>query len=132
MDRKIVTAAIISNNRGEILVTRRRETEKTPGGWEFPGGKLEHGESIEECLKREIDEELGIEIAELDIFHALQHKYPSFTIVMIAYRAILKSGIMEVREHEDARWLAPGSAEWKTLDFLPADIPIVEKLLQTF
>ncbi|PKK90826.1 MAG: 8-oxo-dGTP diphosphatase MutT [Candidatus Wallbacteria bacterium HGW-Wallbacteria-1] len=130
MSRKIVTAAIISNDKNQILVTKRKATEKMVGGWEFPGGKLELDESIEECLIREISEELNIRIGELEIFHALQHRYTAFTIVMIAYRAKYMDGSIEAREHEELKWLAPDDPQWRELEFLPADIPIVNKLIR--
>lgn len=129
MNRKLVTAGIVMSEKG-ILVTRRAATNTTPGGWEFPGGKLEIGETIEECLARELNEELSIRVDGLLIFDAVQHSYEKFTIVMIAYLCRHAEGTPIAHEHEKAIWLHPEAAEWETFDFLPADVPIVSKLVK--
>lgn len=129
MNRKIVTAGIIMSSRG-ILVTKRAPSGQTPGGWEFPGGKVEIGETIEECLIRELREELSIGVDGLIIFDAVQHSYEKFTIVMIAYLCRLAEGTPIAHEHEKVSWLDPMGPEWKTLDFLPADRPIVARLMK--
>lgn len=127
MEKKFVTAGIVMTKKG-ILVTRRAASEKTPGGWEFPGGKVEIDETIEECLVRELEEELSIDVDSLMIFDAVQHSYETFTIVMIAYLCRLATGEPVAHEHEKIMWLSPEAEEWSTLDFLPADMPIVTKL----
>jgi 8-oxo-dGTP diphosphatase len=128
--RLIVTAAIIYDGT-KILITKRKPKKTLPGGWEFPGGKIELRESPEECLKRELKEELDLEIENINIFHAIQHEYSDFHIIMIAYKCDLcKNQKILLTEHEDYRWLESNSEDWKKINFLPADIPIIDKLFK--
>ena len=94
--------------------------------WEFPGGKIEPGESRESALRREIQEELGIDITIDKFLCTTDYDYPSFHLTMHCYLCSVKSGDIELREHKSARWLMPeelGSVEW-----LPADEDIVSRL----
>lgn len=122
---KEVTAAIIIND-GKILIAQRAEDQKLAGKWEFPGGKVESGETPEECLKREIKEELGIKI-EVDKFFAESiYQYNIGTIKLLAYKARWIDGEYKLTAHTQIKWVKP--YELENYDFAPADIPFIEKL----
>lgn len=119
-----VVAAIIYKN-GAYFATQRGYGE-FEGMWEFPGGKIELGETAESALKREIQEELGIDITVDKFLCTTDYDYPSFHLTMHCYLCRIISGEIELREHKSARWLtveALDSVEW-----LPADKEVVEKL----
>ena len=119
-----VVAAIIQRD-GAYFATQRGYGE-FEGMWEFPGGKIESGESREVALKREIREELGVDITIDKFLCTTDYNYPSFHLTMHCYLCSVVSGEIELREHMSARWLTT-----KTLDsvkWLPADKEIVEKL----
>jgi 8-oxo-dGTP diphosphatase len=122
-----VVAAIIYKD-GAYFTTQRGYGE-FEGLWEFPGGKIEPGESRELALKREIQEELGIDITIDKFLCTTEYDYPSFHLIMHCYLCNVKSGEIELREHKSARWLTTellDSVEW-----LPADKEVVEVLKQT-
>ena len=119
-----VVAAIIYKN-GAYFATQRGYGE-FEGMWEFPGGKIELGETVEYALKREIQEELGIDITVDKFLCTTDYDYPSFHLTMHCYLCSIASGEIELREHKSARWLtveALDSVEW-----LPADKEVVRKL----
>lgn len=119
-----VVAAIIYKN-GAYFATQRGYGE-FEGMWEFPGGKIELGETAESALKREIQEELGIDITVDKFLCTTDYDYPSFHLTMHCYLCRIISGEIELREHKSARWLtveALDSVEW-----LPADKEVIEKL----
>ena len=119
-----VAAAIIYKD-GVYFATQRGYGE-FEGMWEFPGGKIELGETAESALKREIQEELGIDITVDKFLCTTDYDYPSFHLTMHCYLCSIISGEIELREHKSARWLtieALDSVEW-----LPADKEVVEKL----
>ena len=120
---KVVAAIIKSGNR--ILATQRGYGEYKDG-WEFPGGKVESGESPEEALKREIEEELKVEIQVEDYLTTIEHDYPSFHLSMRCYWAEIIKGTPVLLEHEAAKWLSKD--ELDTVDWLPADITIIEQI----
>lgn len=124
---KEVTAAIIIN-KGRVLIAQRDDKQKLAGKWEFPGGKIEPGETAEECLKREIKEELGIKI-EVDKFFAESiYHYVTGTIKLIAYEARWVEGEYKLAAHSQIKWVKPD--ELGNYDFSPADLPFIEKLKQ--
>ncbi len=121
----IVTAAVIEQNR-RILVTRRLDTCKHAGLWEFPGGKLEDGESPEECLVRELAEELGVR-AEVDgLCDVIHHRYDWGAILLLAYHTRINGGT--IRNIGVAEHLWADASQLRSLPFLPADISLVHKL----
>lgn len=123
-----VAAAIIENEQGLLLIARRRP-EKTQGGlWEFPGGKLEEGESPEECLRRELMEEMGIEIAVQEYFGMNDHRYEAIHIQLIAYEAKLVAGEIRLIDHDEYRWVRKEMLA--DYSFAPADIKFVIMLMQ--
>ena len=121
----LVTAAIIINN-GSILIAQRGDNQKLAGKWEFPGGKIEPGETPEECLKREINEELGI-IIEIDKFFGESvYRYDTAEVKLFAYKAKWIEGNLKLTVHSQVKWVKP--CELAKYDFAPADIPFIEKL----
>ena len=119
-----VVAAIIQRE-GAYFATQRGYGE-FEGMWEFPGGKIEPGESSENALKREIQEELGVDIVIEDLICTTEYDYPSFHLTMHCYLCRVEAGEIELREHKSARWLRPeelGSVEW-----LPADKDVISRL----
>ena len=124
-----VVAAVIFRE-GKVLCVQRDKHEKEYVSlkWEFPGGKVEVGESREEALVREIEEELVVEIHELQYLTTVEHSYPDFHLTMHAYTCALKAGEVELREHLGLKWLA--AEELDQLDWAAADIPVVESLMQ--
>ena len=105
-----VAAAIIHNSEGRIFATQRGYGE-WKGYWEFPGGKIEAGETPEEALRREIREELATHIAVERLVETVEWDYPQFHLTMHCYLCHVESGALELKEHEASRWLAPADRE---------------------
>ena len=121
-----VSAAIIKNSDNEILICQRG-----PGGsceflWEFPGGKIEPGESPEECLVRECREELEIDIEVLDLFEQTKYSYPEREIEFMFFSASLKNGSPTPSVHKNIKWVSPDKLQ--DYEFCPADVSVIEKL----
>ena len=112
-----VVAAII--RQGDRIFAAQRGYGKSKDGWEFPGGKIEPGETPEHALVREIREELGAEVTVGDKLTQVEWDYPDFHLSMGCYWCSLASGALTLREHEAARWLALD--ELDAVDWLPAD-----------
>ena len=123
-----VVAAIIVRD-GRIFATQRGYGE-WKDWWEFPGGKIEPGESPEDALKREIREELATEIEVDELLTTVEYDYPKFHLTMHCYLCTIISGDLSLLEHEDARWLALD--ELDSVKWLPADKDVIEKLSTTF
>ena len=119
-----VVAAII-HNEDKIFATQRGYGE-FKDGWEFPGGKVEEGETPEAALKREIEEELETEIEVEDCLTTVEYDYPNFHLSMKCYWAKITEGTPVLLEHEAARWLALGDLDM--VDWLPADQIIVDMI----
>jgi 8-oxo-dGTP diphosphatase len=124
---KIVIAAVIERD-GCVLIARRKQGKQHSGKWEFPGGTLEEGETYEQCLKRELLEELAI-TAEVDnLICTSEYSYtPDFTIRLLAYRTTIISGTFKLNDHEEIRWVKP--RDLADYDFPEVDRPVVEKLI---
>ncbi len=123
--KRQVTAAVIEKD-GKILIAQRRKGSTLGGRWEFPGGKIEPGETAEVCLKRELKEEFEIESEIGKFIIASQFRYCLVPIELLAYRVNHLSGDFKVNEHEEIRWVDP--SELSSYDFMPADKPIVKLL----
>ena len=122
-----VVGAIIENEDGEILCALRGPEMTLPNYWEFPGGKIEEGESKEEALIREIDEELGCRIKVLKHVDDTTYEYEKVIVRLETFLSRIIEGVPEVSEHAEIKWVP--RKELKTLNWAPADIPAIEKLL---
>lgn len=124
-----VVAAIIkaTNEKGEPMIfATQRGYGDLKGGWEFPGGKIEEGETPKEALKREIMEELDTEIKVGKLIDTIEYDYPAFHLSMDCFWCEIVKGELVLKEHEAARWLTReqlGEVEW-----LPADVTLIEKV----
>lgn len=124
-----VAAAIIENAHGQILIARRKKGKALEGMWEFPGGKIENNETIEDCLKRELQEEMNIQIRPYASFGVNDHHYGSTHIRLFAHKAKFVSGEIMLIDHDDYRWVDPQDlGEYR---FAPADITFVEMISLT-
>ncbi len=126
-----VTAAVIRNN-GYILIAQRKNTSfLEPNKWEFPGGKIEKGERSEECLLREIKEELGVTITIERLCMVISHVYvkdrKNIPIVLIVYFASIQKGEVKPLDCQDAKWVH--CEQLKNYDFVEGDVPIVDCLI---
>ncbi|NRF37082.1 (deoxy)nucleoside triphosphate pyrophosphohydrolase [Pedobacter foliorum] len=124
-----VTCAIIVDDTGRVLVTQRSATMKLPFKIEFPGGKIEPGETASDCLVREIKEELNLDIMTLFEMPSNIHHYIEFSINLIPFVCKIIGGAIEMREHASYQWLNP--SELLDQDWAEADIPIVENYLNS-
>lgn len=124
-----VTAAVIEKE-GSILIAKRKKDDKLFNLWEFPGGKIEEGESPEECLKREIREELGVIISVGEYIGSSYYEYDHISIELMAYMAKWISGVFSPIAHDEIRWIKP--KELDRYEFAPADIPIVRILKRRY
>ena len=126
-----VVAAIITatndKNEPNIIATERGYGE-FKGGWEFPGGKIEEGETPEEALAREIREELDTEISVGRLIDTIEYDYPKFHLSMDCFFCKIIEGDLVLKEHEAARWLTKD--ELREVDWLPADITIIDEIEQ--
>lgn len=120
--RVSVVGAVIVRD-GLILAAQRGPEMATPGVWEFPGGKVEPGETPAEALRRELREELGCEVGVGDLVARSEHEYPGGTVVLATYRCTLRAGEPRAIEHRGLRWLT--AAELGDLAWAPADLPTV-------
>lgn len=125
---KVVAAVITaSNENGEKMIfATQRGYGEFKDGWEFPGGKVEPGETPQAALKREIMEELETEIEVGDLIETIEYDYPTFHLSMDCFWAEIVKGDLVLREHEAARWLTKEQLE--SVDWLPADLGLVEKI----
>ncbi len=120
-----VTAAIIQHE-GKVLIARRPAGDPLAGEWEFPGGKIEPGETPQECLRREIKEELSIDISVGDYFSDSIYHYPTKTIHLAAYWSTWIKGEIELRSHDAVEWISISNLN--QFNFAPADVPFINKL----
>ena len=124
-----VVAAIIrdTNKNGEpIIFATQRGYGDFKDGWEFPGGKIEEGETPQEALRREIMEELNTEIKVGELVDTVEYDYPTFHLSMDCFWAQVVSGDLVLKEHEASKWLT--KEELDSVEWLPADIALIEKV----
>lgn len=119
-----VVAAVIMKE-GKVFATQRGYGE-FKDGWEFPGGKVEAGESPEEALRREIREELEVEVNVGDLIDTIEYDYPAFHLSMKCYACTIAGGSPHLLEHEAARWLSADQLD--SVAWLPADITLIPKI----
>lgn len=120
-----VVAAIIKKDN-EIFITRRGYGEFVDM-WEFPGGKIEEGESREEALHREIREELEVEIDDLQFLTTVDYDYPTFHLTMHCFTCKMADGKVHLNAHNDAKWI--GISELRDQNWVPADVIVVNELI---
>lgn len=123
---KVVTAAILRNSSKEILLCRRAPGQKNAGFWEFPGGKLNEGETLIQCIERELWEELGIGVTAGAVLGESIYQYAHGTIRLIAMECEWKEGELELRVHDKLKWVLPENL--LDYDLSPADIPLARQL----
>lgn len=129
-DYKVIICAAIQNSMGQILLTRRKPELKLGGMWEFPGGKLEHGEELETALKREIREELSIEIDDIELLHLQPHVYTHAAVLILFYLAKAVSEEIQLVDHDKMEWVSPQNLG--QYDLLPANQKVIEILKNRF
>lgn len=122
---EVAAAIIVKDNK--VFATQRGYGE-FKDGWEFPGGKLEPGESAREALIREIREELDVDIRVGRLLETVEYDYPEFHLTMHCFICELLSEEIVLKEHEDARWLK--EEELDTVDWLPADVGVIGKIFE--
>ena len=123
---RVACAIIFHENK--ILATQRGPQMRMPFKWEFPGGKVEPGETPEQCIEREIFEELRIQIEISGSLESVIYEYPDISIELIPFTAKMTAGSITLREHMTYQWL--NIPELNSLDWAEADLKIVEQLIQ--
>ena len=118
-----VAAIIIKNEK--VFATRRGYGD-FKGGWEFPGGKIDAGETPEEALIREIKEELDTEVEVIELLDTVEYDYPNFHLSMDCFICNIKSGDLVLKEHEAAQWLTKETLD--SVNWLPADLGLIDKI----
>ena len=120
---RVVAAIIIKNE--EVFATQRGYGD-FKGGWEFPGGKIDAGETPEEALIREIKEELDTEVEVIELLDTVEYDYPNFHLSMDCFICNIKSGDLVLKEHEAAQWLTKETLA--SVNWLPADLGLIDKI----
>ncbi len=123
-----VTAGVIEKDGRVLIALRRRGDGPFERRWEFPGGKVEPGETNEECLERELYEELGIRARVGEFLCTSRHDYGHLAVELLAYRVSSYRGAIVLNDHEEVRWVT--HRELTDYDFPEADIPIIHHLLE--
>ncbi len=122
----VVGAAVVTNRKGEVLIAQRRDEDMLGGLWEFPGGKRETGETIQQCIVRELKEELGINIETGDFLITVKHAYSHFTMEMHTYFAKIKSGRPRPIECQNFQWL--DTSDLRKVPYSKADLYVIDAL----
>lgn len=123
-----VVAAVIYQDQN-LLLARRKPSKSMGGYWEFPGGKIEDGETAESALARELEEEFDIQVTVGSHIATHRHAYEHIKIELIAHETKIKSGEFQLRDHDAIVWVTPEEAQ--SYKLAPADIPILEHILQS-
>ena len=121
-----VAAALIQDASGRYLIAQRREGTHLAGMWEFPGGMREPGETLEQCLRRELIEELGAEFAVGEKVETVRWEYPDKIVLLHFYRCRVEKGTVDAREGQALEWVAADAL--RGYEFPPADLTLVERL----
>lgn len=111
---------------GRLLIARRPSGKHMAGKWEFPGGKIERGETPEQALERELHEELGVETHTGRVYHVICHSYPEKDVLLVFYRSTLTGGEPAAIEEAEIRWI--GEEELRSFDWAEADGPLIDMI----
>lgn len=132
MKQITTVAGVITNEKGEVLCTLRDKGkyDYVSYKWEFPGGKIEQGETNEQALTRELQEELEIDVKINNFFYQVEHNYPDFHLSMAVYECKLLSKDMKINVHKGIKWLA--TKDIMSLDWAQADIPVAELIAKKY
>jgi 8-oxo-dGTP diphosphatase len=122
---EVVTAALIREAEN-ILIAQRGRGKRFGWRWEFPGGKVDRGETPEACLRREIEEELNLQVLVGEQFCTVQYHYPDFHVELMAFWCRIVGGSLQLREHEQVQWVSV--AEMSEYDFVEADLRVIALL----
>ncbi|MFC3885563.1 8-oxo-dGTP diphosphatase MutT [Bacillus songklensis] len=122
-----VVGAVSINEQGDILCALRSPEMSLPNLWEFPGGKIEEGEKPEQSLVREIQEELDCTVEVFEMIEDVVHEYPNVIVNLLTYRTKIVEGTPTAKEHAELKWVP--LQELRLLEWAPADIPTIDKLL---
>lgn len=123
---KVVCAIVFKDDK--VFLCRRNSKKSLAGFWEFPGGKIEIGENEEDCLSRELEEELGMKVRIDKHFKTVLHDYDTFTIELIAYTCHFLEASYNLTDHDEYEWMHINDLNKK--DLAPADIPIANELIK--
>ncbi len=127
----LVTSALMIRGSEILIAQRKKESELEPSKWEFPGGKTEYGESPEESLRREILEELNLQISVQSLFHLTSHVYESafknVHVVVLFYICRVAGGEVQFLDVQDAKWVS--ILDLESYEFAAADLPVMQKLM---
>ena len=123
---KNIGVGVIRNHQGNILIDRRRANGEMGGLWEFPGGKIEQNETVENCIQREIKEELNIEVAVQECLGIIEHQYSRFSVTLFVYYCLHLRGTPQTLECEETRWVKP--SELSKYNFPEANHEIIALL----
>ena len=129
-EKTIAIAAVILSQGGKLLIAKRAEGGNCGGNWEFPGGKVEKGETLEQCAVRECQEELGVTVRLTGLFGTVSHRYPDNAVTITFYNGIILEGNPCLRVHQQLAWVTP--CQLSQYSFCAADKDIIEKLRHTF
>jgi len=124
-----VTAGVIADNN-KVLITRRAPKENFAGGWEFPGGKIEVNETPQDCLVRELKEELNIEVSIGKLCTEVTQDYGNMNINLIAYYCTIVNGKIQMTVHDKYKWVKIN--DLLKYELLPADVPIAKKVMEEY
>ena len=122
----IAVVAGLVMREGKLLIARRPNGKHMAGKWEFPGGKLEKGESPEKALERELFEELGVQTETGRVYHVIAHSYPEKDVLLMFYRSRVTGGEPEAIEEAEIRWIDEG--ELRLFDWAEADAPLIDRI----
>lgn len=123
---KKVAAAVIRDKAGKILICRRRMPDENDSVWEFPGGKLEEGETADECARRECREELGVSVKLCGLFCRTEYSYPDGDVELYFFSAVLKEGTPQQKVHQEFLWVSP--EQLSQYSFWPANREVLYRL----
>jgi len=123
-----VTAGVLINDK-KIFIAQRLNKMKFGGRWELPGGKIEIGENGEQCIIRELEEELGIKVEKLKHFLTVEHSYPNISVRLFSYVIEEWNGKINLKEHQAMKWVSIKEAIES--DILEADLPVLKSLLES-